>query len=112
MNRSERQTALFAAAFVFMMAVLGCGIADKYQVNFGLKADMSDRAPDPNSVAVLDTPQATKKPVVVRPPQEIMTTEGMDEALDDDFDQFAAVAEAVDSEKAKAASDGGAPAAR
>lgn len=83
----------------------GCAWLDKYNVRFGLKADMSDSAPDPNSVAVLGTSSSAKKPVVRRPPQEVLTTEGVDEALDDDLDNSNPVAAAAKKEEVKATSD-------
>ena len=82
---------------------LGCGIARKYDVKFGLKADVSDEARDPNSVAMLERESKGKRPLQ-RPPQEVMTTEGVDEALDDDMDGFSAVSEATDKEKVKSES--------
>ena len=90
---------------------LGCssGIARKYDVKFGLKADVSDEARDPNSVGMLQS-GASGKPPLQRPPQEVMTTEGVDEALDDDMDDISPVAEATEKDKVKAESDLLAPA--
>ena len=89
---------------------MGCdsGIARKYDVKFGLKADMSDAAPDPNSVAMLG-PENKGKQGLRRPAQETMTTEGVDEALDDDMDDISPPAEATEKEKVKAESQGLAP---
>ena len=90
---------------------MGCGIARKYDVRFGLKADMSDDARDPNSVAMLDRSEGTGKRPLRRPAEEILTTEGVDEALDDDMDNINPPEEAAAQEKSKAASEplGGSP---
>ena len=91
--------------------VWGCdsGIARKYDVKFGLKADVSDEARDPNSVSMLERESKGKRPLQ-RPPQEVMTTEGVDEALDDDMDDISPPAEATEKEKVKAESQGLTPA--
>jgi hypothetical protein len=100
------RTTFFGAVLLAAAALaLGCssGIARKYDVNFGLKADMSDEARDPNSVAMLERESKGKRPLQ-RPPEEVMTTEGVDEALDDDMDDISAVAEGTDKEKVKSES--------
>jgi hypothetical protein len=53
---------------------------------------------------MLDTAATGKRPLQ-RPAQEVLTTEGMDEALDDDMDQISPEATATIQEKQKATSD-------
>ena len=91
-----RTTLLGVVLFAVAALMLGCdsGIARKYDVKFGLKADVSDEARDPNSVAMLERESKGKRPLQ-RPPEEVMTTEGVDEALDDDMDDINPAAEAT-----------------
>ena len=107
MKTNPRRTTLFGFILLAAAALAaGCdsGIARKYDVKFGLKADMSDEARDPNSVSMLERGTSSKRSIE-RPPQEVMTTEGVDEALDDDMDNISPVSEATDKEKEKASSD-------
>ena len=107
MNTSTRRTALFGVVLLAVAALgMGCssGIARKYDVKFGLKADMSDEARDPNSIAMLERESQGKRPLQ-RPVQEILTTEGVDEALDDDMDDISSPTEATEKEKVKTESD-------
>ena len=105
MKMTVTRTAFIASFLLFTVALLsGCGWPDRYNVQFGLRADMSDKAPDPQSVTMLDTSASGKRPIR-RPAQEVLTTEGMDEALDDDMDQISPEAAATIQEKQKATSD-------
>ena len=99
-----RGTGFAAALSVTAVLLLGCEWLDKYNVRFGLRADMSDEAKDPNSVAMLDRGGPNKR-ALQRPAQEVLTTEGLDEALDDDMDNMSPASEATIKEKPKATED-------
>jgi hypothetical protein len=101
MNTSQCGVLLLAAA---LTAAAGCEWLDKYNVNFGLRADMSDEAKDPNSVAMLDR-SGPARPPLQRPMQEILTTEGLDEALDDDMNDISPASEAAIKEKPRMTDD-------
>ena len=107
--KTRTRCTLLAGAVLLALTALGVGcssgIAQKYDVKFGLKADMSDAAPDPNSVAMLG-PENKGKQGLRRPAEEIMTTEGVDEALDDDMDDISPPTEATEKDKVKAESQG------
>lgn len=99
-------TALLAAMLLILVgSIPGCsGILEQYNVRFGLRADVTDQARDPNSVSMLEPTEAKRKRIP-KPPAEILTTEGMDEALDDDLDNISPEAAVATQEKTKATED-------